>query len=746
MTAKSVIIVKKHVLSFLQCTQTLYDNTFFSCSTFLIMIYRLNKLKTYHNLPVVKPGLFEMKTYTKSLTGQIKTFIGRLLNIFCRYSRTLSRNENEKRLLLALEGNRDGIWDWDAKTDTVYFSPRWKEMIGFGDDEIPNQLEEWDKRIHPDDREKVYKDLNRHLSGETGFYENEHRLKCRDGTYKWILDRGKVVEWSFDGKPKRIIGTHTDIQDRKKTEESLNNLFHLSLDLICVAGIDGHFKQLNPSWARVLGWSEKELKSRPWIDFVYPEDIESTIQAGRKLQEGERVVNFENRYLCRDGSFRWLSWNSTPLVNENTIYAVARDITEKKQLEQTLTKSEAHFKSLFQGIPIPAYTWRKTEDDFVLTNFNRAAFENTGGKIENLVGITASRMYEDQLNIREDLNDCFQNETVLRKEMYYHMKTTGQWRYLDVSYVFVPGEYVMALTEDITDRKLNELEIRKLSMAVEQSSSPIIITDTEGEIEYVNKKFTEVSGFDYDEAIGKNPRILKSDRHDKQFYENMWETITSGRQWTSELCNKRKNGSEYWVKASISPIINGKNKIVNYVSIQEDISRLRELAMTDELTGLYNRRFFFEEAGQEFVRSKRYQLPLSLVILDVDHFKSINDQYGHDVGDFTLKRLADNIRENVRTIDIPGRLGGEEFAILLPQTDILSAATIAERIRTTIESLEFTIHNVSYPITVSLGISAMLNETQNFDTLLKEADMALYDAKDNGRNRIHVYETSLAIS
>ena len=126
--------------------------------------------------------------------------------------------DRELSWVYAMEGNRDGVWDWNAVTNEVFFSKRWKEMLGFAEDEISNHLLEWDKRVHPDDREAVYADLNAHLSGETSYYENEHRLQCKDGSYKWILDRGKIMSWTEDGKPLRVVGTHSDITLRKNAE------------------------------------------------------------------------------------------------------------------------------------------------------------------------------------------------------------------------------------------------------------------------------------------------------------------------------------------------------------------------------------------------------------------------------------------------------------------------------------------------------------------------------------------------
>lgn len=128
---------------------------------------------------------------------------------------------SEERWMRALEGNRDGVWDWDAVSNKVFFSERWAEMLGHDLSELSNELEEWDKRVHPEDKSKCYEDLERHFKGETAFYENEHRVLCKDGTYKWILDRGKVVDWMGEGKPARVIGTHTDITRLKNAEEEL---------------------------------------------------------------------------------------------------------------------------------------------------------------------------------------------------------------------------------------------------------------------------------------------------------------------------------------------------------------------------------------------------------------------------------------------------------------------------------------------------------------------------------------------
>lgn len=156
---------------------------------------------------------------SSALTAGLLVFNGGLFRVLAiSKQQEIDLQTSENRLSLVLEGSRLGFWDWNAVTNDVHFSRTWKTMLGFEEDEIGNDLSEWDKRVHPDDKEAVYADLNAHLNGETSFYENEHRMQCKDGSYKWILDCGQVVSWTEEGKPLRVAGTHTDITQRKEAE------------------------------------------------------------------------------------------------------------------------------------------------------------------------------------------------------------------------------------------------------------------------------------------------------------------------------------------------------------------------------------------------------------------------------------------------------------------------------------------------------------------------------------------------
>ncbi len=302
------------------------------------------------------------------------------------------------------------------------------------------------------------------------------------------------------------------------------------------------------------------------------------------------------------------------------------------------------------------------------------------------------------------------------------------------------------IDRDVTERKRIEDELRKLSNAVKQSPVSIVITDTQGNIEYVNPKFTRTTGYTLDEVIGKSPRILKSGKTSASEYKRLWDTITSGREWRGEFCNKKKNGELYWDYASISPIRNAEGVITHFLAVKEDITerknfeaQLAHLANCDPLTNLLNRRRFHEELENCLAQVRRYGNNGAVLFLDVDNFKYINDTLGHQAGDKLLVDLATLLRKRMRKTDTLARLGGDEFAIILTHVDTDQAQSIAGNILESVRNNIIVDKRQSLSITVSIGITLFPEHGDDADTLLSDADLALYKAKEGGRNRICVF-------
>ena len=295
------------------------------------------------------------------------------------------------------------------------------------------------------------------------------------------------------------------------------------------------------------------------------------------------------------------------------------------------------------------------------------------------------------------------------------------------------------IVKDITESKAAQEALEKLSKVVEQIDDTVIITDKSGKITYVNQSFCDHTGYTREEVLNRTPRILKSDHHDNKFYNELWQTIINGNVFRGTVINKKKNGDLFYENKTITPLRDDKDNILGFVSSGKDVTlemmmqqEMEHIASTDKLTGVYNRHKFEELFVLEVERSRRFMLPLSLILIDIDDFKSINDTYGHDIGDQILKEIANVLQENIRKVDILSRWGGEEFLILTPNTGHANVQELAEKLRLTIENHHFSeVEN----ITISLGIST-LKEVDTFTELFKRADQGLYYAKEQGKNQV----------
>ena len=295
-------------------------------------------------------------------------------------------------------------------------------------------------------------------------------------------------------------------------------------------------------------------------------------------------------------------------------------------------------------------------------------------------------------------------------------------------------------------RKKTEESLRKLSRAVEQSANAVLITDRNGVIEYVNPWFSRITGYSKDEVIGKTPNILKSGETHPETYKRLWETILSGKEWTGELHNTKKNGESYWCLEVISPLKDENGEITNFVAVTEDISErkqteqtIRHLAFHDPLTGLPNRRLFNDRLHQAAAMRHRKGNTFALMLLDLDRFKTVNDTLGHDVGDSLLKAVAARLLNSTRQGDTLARMGGDEFALIALEIEQPEdTARIAEKLLDTLKE-PFRLFGHELYVTTSIGITLYPTDAVEADALVKNADIALYRAKDLGRNNFQFF-------
>ncbi len=307
---------------------------------------------------------------------------------------------------------------------------------------------------------------------------------------------------------------------------------------------------------------------------------------------------------------------------------------------------------------------------------------------------------------------------------------------------------------EIEQRRQTEIELRKLTRAVEQSPASIVITDLNGKIEYVNPRFSSVTGYSFDEAIGKNPRILKTDKTPLDTYRQLWDAVTAGQEWRGEFVNRKKDGSQYCELANISPITDLNGVVTHYLAVKEDITErkrmeeeIRQLAFHDTLTSLPNRRLLMDRLAQAMAAGTRSDSSGALMFMDLDNFKPINDRYGHAVGDLLLVEVARRLKACVRAVDTVSRIGGDEFVVLLgdlaPDRAVAAeqANKMAEKIRVALaEPYLLTVSNnsesVEHHCSSSIGVVLIEPQHKSVEGLLRWADAAMYIAKAGGRNRV----------
>ncbi|MBK1695253.1 bifunctional diguanylate cyclase/phosphodiesterase [Chromatium weissei] len=426
------------------------------------------------------------------------------------WRRERALKESEFRWRFALEGAGDGLMDWSLEEDRVFYSRRWKTLLGFARSDIGDQLNEWTSRVHPDDLGKVWATLLAYFDSEIRHYVSEYRMICKDGSWKCFLARGMVVNRNATGQPLRMIVTHTDITDRRRTTEQL---------------------QLAASV------------------FVH----------------------------AREG---------------------------------------------------------------------------------------------------------------------------------------------------------------------------IMITDANGTILDVNAAFTYITGYHHDEVIGRNPRLLKSNRHDAEFYTAMWRSLIDEGQWIGETWNRRKNGEVYAQMQTISAVRNAQGTTQHYVSLMSDITSMKEhqrqleyIAHYDALTSLPNRLLLAYRLDQAMTQTKRRQQSLAVVYLDLDGFKAINDNHGHDAGDQLLMTVATRMKQNLRDCDTLARLGGDEFVAVL--VDLEHSACCVPMLTRLLRAAAQPVHfdDLVLQVSASIGVTFYPQfDDVNADQLLRQADQAMYQAKLSGKNRYQCFD------
>jgi PAS domain S-box-containing protein len=401
--------------------------------------------------------------------------------------------ESEGRLQAAMYGSDDGIWDWDYPSGNVFFSDRWQEMLGYTPGEVPGHISTWENLVHPDDMPHVQESLIAHLEGRSEVYSNEHRCRMKDGSWKWILDRGRVFSRDEAGQPLRVVGTHSDISERKAIEAALREsearyrrLTENARDLIYRIRLlpTRGFEYVSPASTEMIGYTPEDHYSDPDLAWklVYPEDL-SKLEA---IARGDVPIDepLELRWIGRDGSVVWVEQQNVPIYDEAgtmvAIEGIARDITDRRQMEAALRESERLLQNVVDHLPVSVFV-KDTGRRHVLVN---QYYERLLGlPREQLIGQTDEDVYRymEQQNAfsSEAEQQSAQRAVALWLEQGQHVLTTGELmetedavrlggkmqHYLSIKFPLydVRGAAIGygSISTDITERKRAEVVLQR---------------------------------------------------------------------------------------------------------------------------------------------------------------------------------------------------------------------------------------------------------------------------------------------
>ena len=540
---------------------------------------------------------------------------------------------SEERWKLAVEGARDGIWDLNPVTDEVFYSPRWKAILGYEEGEIGNTRSEWENRIHPDDKPATLAALNRHLDGDSPLYEAEYRLRCKDGTWKWLLARGTVVSRGPDGRPLRLVGALSDITGRKAAEKAreeaerqYREIFEGALEGIYRTSPQGKSLAANPALARILGYSSSEeyvaavndSANQVWLD---PNERSRFTQM---LEEQGVVRGYECQHKRKDGTPVWVSLNSRKVSGPEgkTLWyeGFIEDITERKRVEKAQLETEQRFRALAESSLIGVYVGQDGRCSYV----NPAMAKIFGYGAEEMTRMDPLEIVQpcDRATVLENVRRRTAGEVQGIEFEFQGRRKDGSTRNVQVygARVEMDGRpAIVGSLVDITEHKRAEEALRESEdkfKAVFRNSPDALYVATleEGRILEVNDAFEPFFGYARQEVIGRTSLELDlySDPDDRA--RVVAELQRSGRISGIELQTRKKSGEVFFTSMSIvtmmlrgEPHMVGALRDITAAKLAEERLRESEERFAAFMSHLPAAAFVKDEAGRTLFANRYLQ-------------------------------------------------------------------------------------------------------------------------------------------
>ncbi|MBI5005797.1 MAG: PAS domain S-box protein [Nitrosomonadales bacterium] len=659
----------------------------------------------------------------------------------------LRRNES------LMQNSMEGIHVLDIDGNVLDVNEGFCRMLGYTREEAMQlNVSDWDGQFSAEElRARI-----RAFIGKSDTFETVHRRK--DGSQ---IDVEICATGAEIGGVGYLFASSRDVTERKKAQSLLlryQRVIETAMDGYWVTGASGVLEEVNEAYARISGYSMQELVGMHISQLEAserPEDVAAHIE--KIIAQG--YDRFETRHRRKDGRIVDIEVAATFMQGSEKFFVFCHNITHRKQAEielkhsQTLLNEAQHLGKFG--------SWELDLLNGVLY------WSDETYRIFEVAPALGALSYEMFLNMvhpddRDMVNQAYLGS--LRNREQYDMVhrlqfADGRIKWLrehcntEFDGASRPLRSV-GMVQDITEQRLAE-EAMRVAAAAFETQDAIVITDAQSNIVRVNRAFTAITGYSAAEVIGRNPRLMSSGRHDKEFYAAMWQQLLESGSWAGEIWDRRKNGEVYPKWLTITAVKDEYGETTQYVAIFSDITarkqaeeEIRNLAFYDALTQLPNRRLFQERFHSALLASARYEDYGAILFIDLDRFKMLNDTLGHDYGDMLLVEVAARIQACVREMDTVARMGGDEFVVLLEgvsderEDASHKAGMVAEKIREALDR-PYQLKEHEHYSSPSIGISLYHGADESMDALLKHADAAMYQAKNAGRNAVRFYDPNL---